>query len=123
MAEPGERGRGRGRARGRGRGGRGGRRRSPDFLWGGTQGPDWYDHPLEEFPLEGIDTFLGGRKLRPYDDRPEVWPTCRCGEYCVVQVFDEFLDGGRRFYRCPFGYVSAIISYSAISYIKNSNFV
>ena len=115
MAEPGE--------RGRGRGGRGRRRRSHDFLFGGPQGPDWYAHPLEEFPLEGINTFVEGRKLRPYDDRTEPWPKCKCGEYCVVQVFDEFVHGGRRFYRCPFGYVSANVPRSSFCYNKMSDFV
>lgn len=114
MAEPGGRGRGRGRARARG--GRAGGRREHHLIWGGPQGPDMFPHPLEDFPLEGKDDFVGDRKLRPYDDRTEVWPQCRCGEYCVVQVFDEFIDGGRRFYRCPFGYVCAPLTLSPLSY-------
>ena len=110
MEEPGERGRG--HARGRGRRGRVGGRRDRDYLFGGPQGPSIYAHALEEFPLETINSFVAGRKLRPYDDRTEPWPTCRCGEYCVVQVFDEFIDGGRRFYRCSNGYMCAPLTYS-----------
>jgi len=41
---------------------------------------------------------------------------CRCREYCVVQVFDAYLNGGRRFYRCPFSYVCASLTHSALSY-------
>ncbi|WVZ62634.1 hypothetical protein U9M48_012355 [Paspalum notatum var. saurae] len=88
--------------RGRGRG----RRGNPPhhFVWEGSFGPEEYEPPLEQFPLEGIHTFVGARRLRPYDDRREEWPKCAHGEHCVVQVFDSWIDGGRRFYRCPNGY-------------------
>ncbi|WVZ74513.1 hypothetical protein U9M48_022685, partial [Paspalum notatum var. saurae] len=88
--------------RGRGRG----RRGNPPhhFVWEGSFGPEEYEPPLEQFPLEGIHTFVGARRLRPYDDRRDEWPKCAHGEHCVVQVFDSWIDGGRRFYRCPNGY-------------------
>ncbi|WVZ75348.1 hypothetical protein U9M48_023409 [Paspalum notatum var. saurae] len=94
MAAPAGRGRGRGR------------RGNPPhhFVWEGSFGPEEYEPPLEQFPLEGIHTFVGARRLRPYDDRREEWPKCAHGEHCVVQVFDSWIDGGRRFYRCPNGY-------------------
>ena len=108
MAAPGRRGRGRGR-RGAGRG-------NPPhhFVWEGFHGPDMYEPPFDEFPLQGMDSFIGRQCLRPYDDRHEEWPRCAHGEYCAVQVFEEYLDGGRRFYRCPYGYVCAFIHPSSL---------
>jgi hypothetical protein len=121
MAEPGERGRGRGRAHCRG--GKGGGRRSRKFLWGAGAGPDMYDHPLDNFPIEGIEDFVGGRKLRPYNERNESWPQCKCGQSSVMQMFDDFIDGGRHFFRCPFGYVRAPMAHYSISYKNKSNFI
>ena len=103
------------------RGGRGGGRRSREFLWGAGPGPGMYDHPLDDFPIEGIEDFVGGRKLRPYDQRNESWPQCKCGQPSVVQMFDDYIDGGRRFFGCPFGYVSALIPQCTICNVGNKS--
>ena len=110
MAAPAGRGRGRGR------------RGNPPhhFVWEGSFGPEEYEPPLEQFPLEGIHTFVGARRLRPYDDRREEWPKCAHGEHCVVQVFDSWIDGGRRFYRCPNGYVCVTFT---VHFIQFSEFL
>ena len=45
-------------------------------------------------------------RLRSYDNRREDWPKCMHGEDCFVQMFVEGeIDGGRRFFRCPYAYV------------------
>ncbi|KAF8652052.1 hypothetical protein HU200_062996 [Digitaria exilis] len=87
---------------GRGRGAGGGCRPEPT-TWPGSFGPDCYDTPLKCFPLEHRHEFVNGKELRPYDNRIDVWPKCNHNKLCVVQVYDGFQDGGRRFFRCPIG--------------------
>ena len=76
------------------------------IVWPGFYGLDWYPDPLENFPLKGKKDFCPPSKLRPYDNMKEEWPKCCHGENCVVQVYDSGLHGGRRFFRCPRGWVS-----------------
>ncbi|KAF8688849.1 hypothetical protein HU200_042120 [Digitaria exilis] len=88
---------------GRGRAAGGGRRPEPTITWLGLFGPDCYDTPLECFPLEHRHEFVNRKELRPYDNRIDVWPKCNHNKLCVVQVYNEFQDGGRQFFRCPIG--------------------
>ena len=46
--------------------------------------------------------------LRGYDNRKEDWPKCMHGEDCLLQMFTERIDGGRRFFKCPRAWVIAI---------------
>ena len=99
-------------ARGRGRGrGRGGERLIPTITWPGSFGPTEYEPPLvDHFPLDDRASFLPPYALRPYDDRKDVWPMCHHGKPCVVQMYDGYGDGGRRFFRCMHGDVSMLFS-------------
>ena len=98
-----ERGGGRGR-RGRGRGAS-----VPTITWPGSFGPTKYEPPLEQLPLEERTYFRPPIHLRPYDDRKDEWPLCHHGTPCVVQMYDGWGDGGRRFFRCPYGLVSIVL--------------
>jgi hypothetical protein len=76
------------------------------IVWEGSLGPDEFEEPNPEFPLESKSFYAReGVHLRPYDNRREDWPKCRHGDDCVVQMYDGFQSGGRRFYRCPRGWV------------------
>ena len=87
-------------------GGRGkGVRKGPSIVWEGSLGPDSFEEPIEEFPLERKSDFTRERPLRSYDKRIEDWPKCRHGLDCVVQMYNDCDGGGRRFFRCPRGFV------------------
>jgi hypothetical protein len=58
--------------RGRGRRDGGVPRPEPTIIWPGTFGPDEYDPPMPEFPLEARHEFIDGAELRPYDNRRDV---------------------------------------------------
>jgi hypothetical protein len=47
-------------------------RPEPTIIWPGTFGPDEYDPPMPEFPLEARHEFIDGAELRPYDNRRDV---------------------------------------------------
>jgi hypothetical protein len=85
-----------------------GKEKGTDLVfWLGCYGPDWYPDPQEYFPLQGKKDFHPPSRLRPYDNRKEEWPKCCHGDNCVVQVYsDGGLHEGRRFLRCPRGWVS-----------------
>ena len=86
-------------------GGRGkGVRKGPPIV-GGSLGPDSFEEPIEEFTLERKSDFTRERPLRSYEKRIEDWPKCRHGLDCVVQMYNDCDGGGRRFFRCPRGFV------------------
>ena len=68
------------------------------FLWGTSVSvsPESKSDFTKECPLRG------------YDNRKEDWPKCMHGEDCLVQMFTEGIDGGRRFFKCPQAWVIAI---------------
>ena len=73
-------------------------------------GPDMYleasEEFLEHFPLQEKRDFGPNNPLRTYERRkPVKWPKCVHGENCIVQVNQGEIDGGRRFWRCPRGWV------------------
>jgi len=77
------------------------------ITWPGSYGPEQYFAPVYEFPLEERHAFTRpGHRLREYDERDDVWPQCHHKKPCVVQMYDDWIDAGRRFFRCPDGYVS-----------------
>lgn len=80
-------------------------RKGAAIVWEGSLGPDSFDEPLYEFPIERKRDFTRERPLRSYDNQNEDWPKCRHGEDCVVQVYNDDDGGGRRFFRCPRGWV------------------
>ena len=92
-----------GKCVGKGRGKGGGK--GPPILWDGSLGPDFFDEPLDEFPLESKSDFTNEAPLRGYDNRKEDWPKCRHGQDCLVQMCNDAEGGGRRFFRCPRGWV------------------
>jgi hypothetical protein len=75
------------------------------IVWEGSLGPDEFDEPVYHFPVESKSDFTKECPLRGYDNRKEVWPKCMHGEDCLVQMFTEGLDGGRRFFKCPRAWV------------------
>ena len=87
--------------KGRGKGGS----KGPPILWDGSLGPDFFDEPLDEFPLESKSDFTNEAPLRGYDNRKEDWPKCHHGQDCLVQMCNDAEGGGRRFFRCPRGWV------------------
>jgi len=87
--------------KGRGKGGS----KGPPILWDGSLGPDFFDEPLDEFPLESKSDFTNEAPLRGYDNRKEDWPKCRHGQDCLVHMCNDAEGGGRRFFRCPRGWV------------------
>jgi hypothetical protein len=88
-------------SRGRGKG----VRKGHPIVWEGSLGPDSFEEPIEQFSLESKSDFTRERPLRSYDNRTEDWPKCRHGEDCVVQMYNDCDGGGRRFFRCPRGFV------------------
>jgi hypothetical protein len=71
--------------------------------------PDFFEEALyERFPLESKNDFTKEAPLRGYDNRKEELPKCMHGEDCLVQMFTEGIDGGRRFFKCPRALVIAI---------------
>jgi hypothetical protein len=79
------------------------------FLWEGPLGPKDFEEAIyDRFPLESKHDFTKEAPLRAYDDRKEEWPKCMHGEDCLVQMYTEGIDGGRRFFKCPRAWVSHI---------------
>ena len=84
--------------------GKGGKKGGP-IVWEGSLGPEFYDEPVFEFPLESKRDFNHECPLRGYDSRKEDWPRCRHGLDCVVQMCTDENDGAvHRFFRCPKGW-------------------
>jgi hypothetical protein len=94
-------------SRGRGNG----VRKGPLIVWEGSLGSDSFEEPIEQFLLESTSDFTRERPLRSYDNRTEDWPKYRHGEDCVVQMYNDCDVGGRRFFRCPRGFVFPFNSY------------
>ena len=92
---------GKGFGEGRGKG----VRKGPPIVSEGSLGPDSFKEPIEEFPLERKSDFTCERPLRSYDKRIEDWPKCHHSLDCVVQMYNDCDGGGRRFFRCPRGFV------------------
>jgi hypothetical protein len=68
------------------------------------------------FLVQSKRDFNKAVRLKSYDNSKEDRPKCMHGEDCLVQMFVEGgIDGGRRFYRCPYAYVT-IISTSLFLY-------
>ena len=92
-----------GSSRGRGKG------KKTTWGWEGPLGPDFFEEALyERFPVESKSDFTKEAPLTGYDERKEEWPKCMHGEDCLVQMFTEGIDGGRRFFKCPRAWVIAI---------------
>ena len=88
----------RGSSRGRGKG------KGTTIRWEGPLGPDFFEEALyERFPVESKSDFTKETPLRGYDERKEEWPKCMHGEDCLVQMFIEKIDRGRRFFKCLHG--------------------
>jgi hypothetical protein len=80
-----------------------------EWGWERPLGPDFFEEALyERFPLESKNDFTKEAPLRGYDNRKEELPKCMHGEDCLVQMFTEGIDGGRRFFKCPRALVIAI---------------
>lgn len=95
--------------------GKGGKKGGP-ITWEGSLGPDEFEEPVYEFPVESKSDFNRERPLRGYDSRKEEWPKCMHGEECVVQMMADGVDGGRRFFKCPYAWVNdpTILSYKGL---------
>jgi hypothetical protein len=94
-------------SRGRGKG----VRKRPLIVWEGSLGLNSFEEPIEQFPLESKSDFTRKRPLRSYNNRTEDWLKCRHGEDCVVQMYNDCDGGGRRFFRCPRGFIFSFNSY------------
>ena len=71
-------------------------------MWEDFLGPDFFKEALyERFPLESKSDFTKEAPLKEYDKWKEEWSKCMHGEDCLVQMFTEGIDGGRRFFKCP----------------------
>ena len=70
-------------------------------MWEGSLGPDFFDKLVYQFRPESKSDFTKDCSLRGYDNRKEDWPKCMHGEDYLVQMFTEWIDGGRRFFKCP----------------------
>jgi hypothetical protein len=95
---------------------RGGRKGATAGLGGPSEmlemsGPTGWIEPPLEFPLEWKTCFGRNNPLRPYNTTKFSWPTCAHGYECVVQMNHTGPDSGRRFFRCPMGFVSTKYSY------------
>ena len=80
-----------------------------------TLGPEvYFESPpefKEHFPIQEKRDFGTQNRLKPYEPRRKAvnWPKCMHGELCIVQVYDGEIHGGRRFWRCPRGWVGPLI--------------
>ena len=82
------------------------------IIWEGSLGPDFFEEALyERFSVESKRDFTKEASLRGNDERKEEWPKCMHGEDCLVQMFTEGIDGGRRFFKCPRAWVIDITIY------------
>jgi hypothetical protein len=71
------------------------------IVWEGSLDPEDFDESVYHFPIETKRDFTKQCPLRGYDNRKEDWPKCRHDKDCLVQMFMEGLDRGRRFFKCP----------------------
>ena len=79
-----------------------GKEKGTTIRWEGPLGPDFFEEALyERFPVESKSNFTKEAPLRGYDEWKEEWQKCMHGEDCLVQMFIEGIDGGRRFFKCP----------------------
>jgi hypothetical protein len=80
-------------------------RKRPLIVWEGSLGPDSFEEPIEQFSLESKSDFTCEKPLKSYDNCTEDWPKCRHGEDCVVEMYNDCDGRGRRFFRCPRGFI------------------
>jgi hypothetical protein len=77
-------------------------------VWEGSFGPDFFEEPMCHFPPKSKSDFTKENTLIGYDNQKEDWSKCMHGEDCLVQMFIEGMDEGRRFFKCPRAWVFAI---------------
>ena len=77
-------------------------------MWEGSLGPDFFEEVVYHFAPESKGDFTKECPLRGYDNRKEDWPKCMHGEDCLVQMFTEGIDEGRRFFKCQRAWVIGI---------------
>ena len=77
-------------------------------MWEGSLGPNFFEELVYQFFPESKSNFTKECPLRGYDNMKEDWPKCMHGEDCLVQMFNEGMDGGRSFIKCPRAWVIAI---------------
>jgi hypothetical protein len=78
----------------------------PPMCFDGPLGPNFFEEAVFNFLVQSKKYFNKEVRLRSYDNRREDWPKCMHGEDCLVLMFvDGGIDGGRRFFRCPYVYV------------------
>jgi hypothetical protein len=68
-------------------------------------GPEQFTEALERFPEQSKSEFNSDMPLKNYDKRREDWPKCMHGEDCLVQMYGEGMEGGRRFFKCSRAWV------------------
>ena len=78
-------------------------------MWEGSLGPNFFEELVYQFFSESKSDFTKECPIRGYYNRKENWPKCMYGEDCLVHMFTEGIDGGRRFFKCPRAWVIAII--------------
>jgi hypothetical protein len=84
--------------------------------WSGDEhgfGPELWHRQSEDFvanfPLKGKTDFRSVREVRSYAPKQTVlWPGCSHGEFCVMQVYQGWNNFGRRFWHCPYAWVSNV---------------
>ena len=87
-----------GSSKGRGKG------KGTIIVWKGSLGPNFFEEALyKRFLVESKSDFTKEAPLSGYDERKEEWLKCMHGEDCLVQMFTEGIDRGRRFFKCPRG--------------------
>jgi hypothetical protein len=86
--------------------------------WSGDEhgfGPELWHQQLEEFvanfPLKGKSDFRSMRDVRSYAPKQMVlWPSVHMVFY-VMQVYQGWNNSGRRFWYCPYAWVSNVYKF------------
>lgn len=76
--------------------------------WEGGLGPKEFGEAEERFPVESKYAFSNENPVQNYKKRKDPWPQCMHGEDCLLQMYTEGFEGGRRFWRCPRAWVISI---------------
>ena len=100
---------------GKGKGGR----KGDSIIWEGPLVPDSFPEPVFEFSPQHMSEFTNEAPLRQCDNHRELWPKCRYGEDCLVQMCTDGMDGVRRFFKCPHTWVihGCFISLSSMRHL------
>ena len=77
-------------------------------MWEGSLGPNFFEEVVYHFSPESKSDFTKECPLGGYDNRKEDWSKCMHGENCLMQMFIEGMDEGRRFFKYPRAWVIAI---------------